>query len=272
MIIPIIAAASAYICGWYVFSRLALPKTARNVLAFHNVVKHAGPSITGVNPLLFRRMIAYLAASGYRGRRCGECVEAADLAITFDDGLVDLFDNAIPYLEEHDFGATIFVVSEFVGKQSLWDYQKRLHLDWSQLRQLADRGYEIASHSATHRDLRGLSEKILDHEITDSKKMLEDKLGVEIKHIAYPFGRFDKRVIEAVQRAGYAEGFALTEGAGPFARARICLYRYDSPFSLGLKLNGFWLESCKDYINNYLAGGTIVLNKYFRRENEALPI
>lgn len=82
------------------------------------------------------------------------------IILTFDDGYLDFLTYAYPILQEYGFSATVFLVSEQVGKSNQWDtvYGERVPLmDWSQIRQLQAQGIEFGSHTATHRPLTALS-------------------------------------------------------------------------------------------------------------------
>jgi len=263
MLLACLVIGIVYLGWWYLFGLISIKKNRTRILAFHDIGDELGLTIGRVKTDKFKKLIEYLAASGYSGKSISGCKSDSDIALTFDDGLENFYDNAFPILRRHNFSATVFLVTDYIGKSSLWDYRRRMHLNWTQIMEMADAGIEFGSHSASHRDLRSLNEKDLDSELSGSKKLLEDKLGQKIKYVAYPFGRFNKKVIDFAVRAGYEQGFALARGEGDYARARACIYCYDNPYSVSLKLKGFWLEYCKDYINNWLAGGTIILRKLF---------
>ena len=76
-------------------------------------------------------------------------------------------------------------------------------MSWSQIRELDAAGVEIGSHSLSHPRLTGLDDKALQTELTDSRLALEDKLGKPVTSFAYPYGEFDRRVIESVIDSGY---------------------------------------------------------------------
>jgi hypothetical protein len=48
----------------------------------------------------------------------------------------------------------------------------------------------------------------------ESKTVIEDKLGCEVRYLSYPFGRHNERVREAVRAAGYEAGFAVSGTSG----------------------------------------------------------
>jgi len=256
--------AGAYFLSWYLFWRLKLKSFPSRLLAFHDISKNLDLSITSISPNKFKRLIEYLAFLDYRGVGITDLKNENDIGLTFDDGWQSFYTNAFPILQKYNFKATVFIVSGYVGKKSSWDYKKKDHLSWQEIKILADEGIEMASHSVNHVDLRYLDDNQLEYEVSGSKKQIEDKLGKPVKHFSYPFGRYNRRVIEAVKRAGYENAFALGTGDNDFAVSRHCVYLYDTPYSINMKMfRDSWLEQCKDYINNSLAGGTITLRKLF---------
>jgi len=86
------------------------------------------------------------------------------LAITFDDGYRDNFDNAVPVLEKLALPATFFVVTQWIGSNVVpwWDaHGTRSWMTWDQVRELRRRGFEIGSHTLWHANLSKYPEKIV---------------------------------------------------------------------------------------------------------------
>ena len=61
------------------------------------------------------------------------------------------------------------------------------------------------SHGWSHRLLTQCSRRDIDAELINSKRELEDRLGIEVRSLSVPGGRYDKDVILACLRAGYTE-------------------------------------------------------------------
>jgi peptidoglycan/xylan/chitin deacetylase (PgdA/CDA1 family) len=120
----------------------------------------------------------------------------AALILTFDDGDPTVGTNALPLLAEFDIKASAFLIA-------------RAHVPappfWSDL---VAAGWEIGSHSLSHRALDLLDAHQSRTEIRDSKLRLEDMLHTPIRGFAFPYGRFGRREIDFVAEAGYA--YALT--------------------------------------------------------------
>lgn len=89
------------------------------------------------------------------------------------------------------------------------------HVARSEVRSLYQ-GHEVACHAVHHSDLTTLSNEAIDQEIADDKKILEDLFGEPIRGIAYPFGRYDDRVLIRVAALGLAYG-RTAQSSGRFA-------------------------------------------------------
>jgi hypothetical protein len=83
-------------------------------------------------------------------------------------------------------------------------YGSRPAMSHSELRALTSEGFEIGAHGFSHKHLWGLSAQELDKEIRPCKPMLEDIGRAEVRMFCYPRGRYDSKVIRALQAAGYS--------------------------------------------------------------------
>lgn len=152
------------------------------------------------------------------------------VALTFDDGLKTVRSAALPLLLARALPFTLFVVTGFVGRDNGWPTQRRgvarlPLLDWGELAELRDAGVEIGSHSATHARLRGLAEVEWSRELADSRKTLEDRLGVAVASFAYPDGIHDdeavRRVAGCFERAVTTQLAFVQDGAQPCRLPRL---------------------------------------------------
>lgn len=68
------------------------------------------------------------------------------------------------------------------------------------------RDFEIGGHTVSHfQDMKLLGKDLLKREIEDNKQWLEEIIGRKITKFCYPRGRYDARVMKAVEKAGYTE-------------------------------------------------------------------
>jgi peptidoglycan/xylan/chitin deacetylase (PgdA/CDA1 family) len=162
-----------------------------------------------------------LAPKGDSGRKA---------VITFDDGCANVLEHGLGPLARHQFRAIQFLVAGFLGQINEWDVAKgdvpeRL-MDETQVREWLAAGHEIGSHSVTHRNLRHLSPAEAREEIFGSKKSLEDRFGLEVRHFCYPYGSWNPLVRDLVAAAGYRTACTMRFGinhadASPFELRRI---------------------------------------------------
>jgi len=204
-----------------------------------------------VSPRRFMSQLRWLKRRGYTTLTLSEALTAPSLpprsvVITFDDGYLDFFTTAWPILRIMGMTATVFVVAGCVGRTNEWDEPKgepaEPLMDESQLRQLADEGIEIASHTLTHPDLTTLDDAGVRRELTESKALLEEITGREIKCVSYPYGNADRRVISAARAAGYHGGCITRHGklgpaTDPLAIPRIIIKRSDDMLDFSLKIS-----------------------------------
>ena len=174
-----------------------------------------------MTPELFERQLSLLRRSGYEtvslGRALGLAGEAPlpqrPLVLTFDDGTLDFWEHARPVLDLHGFSATLFVVTGHVGGESGWDRDldepDRPLMSWDQLRELDRAGYEIGSHTRTHRPLTDLSDDEVRSELDFSRRKLSDELGRPPRFVAYPRGRYSGPHKRLAREAGYAGACAV---------------------------------------------------------------
>jgi peptidoglycan/xylan/chitin deacetylase (PgdA/CDA1 family) len=184
-----------------------------------------------VTPARFAEHLAALRAAGWRTVSFTEAaarlrrparypIQAAGVmgeravAITVDDGLADFHSHALPALAAERAAATLFVPTAHVGRTAGWlagpDSARRL-LDWSGLAEVVAAGVEIGSHGHRHRPLDvGATDDLYD-DLARSRGMLEDRLGVGVTAVAFPFGYQTAKTRRAACRAGYRSACAVIE-------------------------------------------------------------
>ena len=104
----------------------------------------------------------------------------------------------------------------------------RLYMSWEDLDRLRQSGMDVGGHTMTHSKLPRLSRPAVEHEITQSHKVLEQRLGMPIATFSYPFGwpdSFDEACRQALGDAGMQVACALVGGSGRPGRDPLALGR-----------------------------------------------
>jgi peptidoglycan/xylan/chitin deacetylase (PgdA/CDA1 family) len=204
-----------------------------------------------ITPRTFARQMRWLAFEGYHPISLQDLLDARTdhkrlptrpVIVTFDDGYRDCVNNAVPILKEHGFTATFYIVAGLVGKTSRWLVKERgLELplaDWGLLRDLHAAGLELGSHGLTHARLTELSPAACREELLESRHLMKDRLGHEVRHLAYPFGCFDDRVRALAEEVGFRSACSVRIGLSS---------RNDDPLALArVPINGE--ETLQDFI------------------------
>lgn len=226
------------------------------VLLYH-IVQRSGRLIDPSMAVCQRRLdeqLRFLSEAGFRCLplsrvlayvRDGEAAPERSFAITFDDGFLSTYRVARPVLSRYGMTATVFLVSNLVGKQAEWmrsepsDVQLLMTAD--QVQRLRDEGYEFGSHGCTHTPMTALDDATLSTELVRSGEQLGRLLGDKVATVAYPHGAVDERVREAARQAGYTAGASVVAGwnhpgIDPMMLRRIVVRGRDTGASLVMKM------------------------------------
>jgi len=76
-------------------------------------------------------------------------------------------------------------------------------LDWNQVREMAAAGIEIGSHGCSHRIMTRLKPEEAKQELIQSKAEIEQRIGRQIQHFAFPNGNFDRGLMTLAWKTGY---------------------------------------------------------------------
>ena len=250
------------------------------ILAYHKVNNKFEWGINTVPIRRFETQLQYLKKNSYYSISLDQYIQKnyrmdatqRPVIITFDDADESVYDHGFPMLKNYGFTATLFVISDFVGMKNSWDANLggivSQHLNWEQIQVLADQGWEIGSHTATHRDLRALPEHEARAELVSSREVISAQIGIPVHFISYPFNRFDAETIALARKTGYRGGCALsvTEQQnslpGQFAMPRFGVYSIDTLFWFKKKLSNSKIERVKQRVISFASQGTILYQRY----------
>lgn len=195
------------------------------ILMYHSISAQASQQFRSfaVTPAVFAEQMAALAAQGYTPMTVTQLVQAwqqepslvppKPVVLTFDDGFADFYTQALPVLLHYGFTATLYVTTSFVDGTSRWLHREgeanRLMLSWNQLDEIARCGVKCGAHSHSHPQLDALPLTLAQEEITHSKELLEQHLGLPVTSFAYPFGYQNSLTRNLVQQAGYTSACAV---------------------------------------------------------------
>jgi len=124
-------------------------------------------------------------------------LKSQGVLFTFDDGHQSHLHQAAPVLEKYGTQGLFFVTAG-------WTESRPGYLSWPELRELAARGHRIQAHGWSHKFLTNCADAQLYEELERTKKTLEDRVGCPVDSISAPGGRWNRRVAQACEAAGYS--------------------------------------------------------------------
>lgn len=132
---------------------------------------------------------------------CGTTLPDRPVMLSFDDGSISQFDNALPVLDKYGFKATFFIMTVTLDKPG--------YLSKEQVRTLAEQGHTIGCHTWDHHKITGYTEKDWSRQLTEPTRSLEQIAGKPVRFFSYPYGVWNATAIERLKRQGYVAAFQL---------------------------------------------------------------
>jgi peptidoglycan/xylan/chitin deacetylase (PgdA/CDA1 family) len=157
-----------------------------------------------VTPQDFAGEVAWLAGHGYHAVTLQRVFDAwrgaaalppRPVVLTFDDGYLSQVRAAAPTLAHEHWPGVLNL--EVRNLKPVWGIRP------PGVRRLIRLGWEIDAHTLTHPDLTQVDDARLHDEVAGSRTAIRKEFHVPVNFFCYPSGRYDARVIAAVQAAGF---------------------------------------------------------------------
>jgi peptidoglycan/xylan/chitin deacetylase (PgdA/CDA1 family) len=123
---------------------------------------------------------------------------------------------------------------------------KALSLTWELIKELSkDPLVTIGSHTVNHFPLDSLTADNSAYEMTESKRIIESRIGKEVRHFCYPLGSHGIKEIEILKKSSYATATTIKMAnifienlEHPFSLPRIMINSLTTDKILSLQING----------------------------------
>ena len=262
----------------------AVARRTSVILCYHGIGRTTAredPDFLRVDPDAFRTHLELLTAGGFRLVTVADLVERMDggapppglAAISFDDGLDDNHDVALPILRELGAPATVYVVSGMIGRPNPWldpALGCRMMTE-DELRTLVAAGFELGAHTVTHPDLSQLGYDACLDEMVRSREAVERIQGRPVRTFAYPFCRYGDAAVAAAEAAGFEAAVTCHERGGwkRYELRRPMITGKDGLTSFALKLSGAYYPLFHSAPGRLVRVSTRELRRRVRARSEA---
>jgi len=221
------------------------------ILMYHHVGIPSGKwRLNSVSEKSFDYQMNFLKRHGFRVISTDELVRGISegqeflrnvVVIQFDDGYEDNYKYAFPILKKYGFPATIFLVSDQIGKRSEF-------LTWDQVKEMEQQKISFGAHTMHHAYLPDLTLDEAQTEIMGSKKEIEEHLGHPVDYFCYPIGGFSAQIKELVRQDGFKAAMTTNRGKDHYnfdlyELKRIHMNNTDTRYSgliMWFKLSGYY--------------------------------
>lgn len=206
------------------------------VLCYHQIVTEEQyrerPTPYAVTVAQFAAQMQWLAAHKFytvlpdellayvKGEKKLDFANGRPIMLTFDDGNNDFIHHAQKILDRYNFKGVLFIYPTYILAR------KERSLTWHEIQSIRRAGHAIESHTMWHPMLNTLSEKEQRAQFVDSKKLLAEKAGASVRHLAYPFGIYNTASIQLLKETGYASAYTTFYGGNQVGEHPYLLRRY----------------------------------------------
>lgn len=200
-------------------NKTILAKREVPVLCYHQIrnniasdSKRAHDDI--IAPDKFKQHIKMLADSGYHSILpdqlynylvYGAKLPEKPIMITFDDTDEDQFTIGNTTLRKYGFKGVYFIMTVSIGKKGRISYMTK-----EQIKQLANEGNTIASHTYDHKNFAQFTDADWTTQIDEPTKKLEQITGKKIEYFAFPYGVFKSSTLHKLKEHGFKAAFILS--------------------------------------------------------------
>jgi len=190
------------------------------IVLYHNLNPTVPGSMT-VAPKKFEENLKLLKDNGFTFIPLKEAVEYLQgkratlppkpVVITADDGWESIYTYMYPIIKKFNIPVTLFIYPESISSGKHF-------LSWEQLKELKNTGlFDIQGHTYSHPNFKVAKKKLspaayerfVKKELSVSKKILEDKIGVKVTLLAWPFGIYNDYLENEAAKAGYVMAFTI---------------------------------------------------------------
>jgi len=204
------------------FSQITFADNKVNIpiILYHNL----NPTVPGsmsVTPQKFEANLKLLQDNGFtfiplkeavaylQGKR--NTLPPKPVVLTADDGWESVYTYMYPIVKKLNIPVTLFIYPESVSSSKNF-------LSWEQLKELQGSGLvDIQSHTYSHPNFKEMKRKLspaayeqfVKKELSSSKKILDEKMNINVTLLAWPFGIYNDYLENEAKKAGYDMAFTI---------------------------------------------------------------
>ncbi len=184
-----------------------------SIIQYQNVSEKSHVSRLWLSSESFKRQLGHIAANNFQILSMDEAIDHMEgknrikgmrpISLTFDNGYLDFYEQAFPLLSDRHFPSTVLISPVKVGKRINIGKNKVQYLTWGILKELAKNNITIGAYEDNAWNINDISQDLVQRHIIEYKKLLEDRLGIEIRYFGVKEGVPDNKICDLLISEGY---------------------------------------------------------------------
>ncbi|WP_017258079.1 polysaccharide deacetylase family protein [Pedobacter arcticus] len=163
----------------------------------------------------FKAQMKMLADSGYNSIQpeqlynylaYGDALPEKPVMLTFDDTDYDQYEVGAKVLDQYGYKGVYFIMTVSIGKKGKVHYMSK-----EDIKDLADRGNTIGSHTYDHKNFKKYTGEDWVQQLDKPTAKLEEITGRKMLDFAYPFGLWNSEGIPELKKRGFRAAYALAD-------------------------------------------------------------
>jgi len=212
-------------------------KSTIPILCYHRFGSKVSDS-TIVKTSVFAEQLKWLKANGYTVIPLEQAVKYLKgevkiipnkpVVITVDDGHKSVYSDMAPLVKEYRIPVTLFIYVSAISNA-------KYAMTWKQLKELESTTFfRVESNTYWHPNFKKEKKKLssdaylkfVDKQLGSAKRKLEEKMGHEVKYLAWPFGIYDDELEVRAMHSGYTAALTIERRHASSSDPIMALPRY----------------------------------------------
>ncbi len=207
------------------------------VLAYHHFSASPTENEYCVSVKAFEKQINYYLKNGYTflWQKEYKNNNTKSVIISIDDGWMDNYEYMFPLIQKYKVKVTINLTVE----KTFTDSPRDSCFSFREINEMLDSGLvNFESHSMTHPHLTQCTDEELEYELSESKRLIKEKLNIESEVFVCPFEDSNKKVVDAIKKH-YLMGYNFAENVDPIYSIRR-IYMHESTSEKDMAVNTYY--------------------------------
>jgi len=184
-----------------------------SIIQYQNVSKAPHIHKLWLSPEAFKKQLDHISQNNFQVISIDDAIDYMEgkksikgsrpISLTFDNGFRDFYEQVYPALSDYNFTCAVLISPLKVGKSVSIEGRDINYLTWDNLKKLTGNNITIGAYEDHAWNINDVPKKMIQRHITDYKRLLEDRLGLEIRYFGVKEGIPNQKIRDLLISEGY---------------------------------------------------------------------